>query len=305
MRKYSMIFFIKQSLSGLFRNGAMSLTSVFVLTSCLLLMGCFGFFMINVNINLDQLDDMNHIVFNIDRDFDTEEELTRIESEIGSLPNVRRIRRITRREALDWVFGEILRHLPDSPLADDPLFRDKVEEADPMWDAIEIEYYDIRDLDTLRFHLMAIDGYAGLRDSAEVAQFILDFRNVVMAILIWFLLVLFVIAIFIILNTVKMSVHSRKNEITIMRYIGATNFFILFPFLLEGVIIGIVAAVAAYILVRYIYGLAVGALEQMASGINYIDFSEAGAVVFVIFVLVGVMCGLLGSSISSRKHLQA
>jgi cell division transport system permease protein len=144
-----------------------------------------------------------------------------------------------------------------------------------------------------------------MRNSTEIAEFIVDLRNAVMIVLVWFLVVLFAIAIFIILNTVRLSVHSRKSEIIIMRYIGATNFFILFPFLLEGVIIGVVSAVGAYFLQWYIYGLALGTLEQMQTGLRLIDFSEAGAVVLIIFILIGVLCGLLGSSISSQRHLKA
>ena len=306
MRKYSMIFFIRQSLRGLFKNSVMSLTSVFILASCLLLMGCFGFFIFNVNINLGQLDDlMNTIVFFVDTEYNSEEEIARIQNEIAELSNVRRIVPVSRREAIDIALNMIWGYLPDWALAEDVGFHEEIVRADPMRDAFEIEYYDVRELSTLRFQLMAIEGFGGYRSSAETAEFIVNLQNVVTLILFWFLAVLFGIAIFIILNTVKLSVHSRKDEITIMRYIGATNFFILFPFLLEGVIIGVVSAVAAYALQWYIYGMALGALADMATGLTFIDFSEVSAIVFIIFISVGVVCGLLGSSISSQKHLRA
>lgn len=306
MKKYSMFFFIKQSLSGLFKNGVMSLTSIFILMSCLLLMGCFGFVILNVNINLDQLNELNKIIFYVDENYKAEEEFERIKNEIQALDNVKQITVISRREALDQTWNKIFESLPDSTLTSDDEFYSAVVEANPMPDTIEIEYNDIARIDTLMFQLNAIEGCGGMRNSTDVALFIVELKDVVMFVLIWFLIILFVIAIFIILNTVKLSVHSRKDEIIIMRYIGATNFFILFPFLLEGAIIGFVSGILAYFLQWYIYGVAVGAIEDMQiSGLQFIDFSEVGAAVLMIFILVGVLCGLLGSSISSRRHLKA
>jgi len=90
-----------------------------------------------------------------------------------------------------------------------------------------------------------------------------------------------------------------------MRYIGATNFFILFPFLLEGIIIGLVSAFVAYALQWYIYQAAVGTLDEMVAGLNFVEFSDVWLIILALFIFVGVLCGLLGSSISARKHLKA
>jgi cell division transport system permease protein len=124
-----------------------------------------------------------------------------------------------------------------------------------------------------------------------------------MLVLIGFLLILFVISVFIILNTVKLSVHARKQEIVIMRYIGATNFFIVFPFLLEGIIIGIVSAVLAYIAQSYIYNGAVAAILGIEGGLGmeFIVFSEVNIMLFTAFAVTGVACGFAGSGLSSRQ----
>ena len=307
MKKYSLIFFIKQSFRGLFRNGVMSLTSVFILTSCLILMGCFGLLMYNTNVNLEQLDGlMNTIIFNIDREYDSEEDILRIKNAIAVLPNVRMIELVSRQQALEATLGMIRDRIEDASFIDDDYeFLERVREDHEIPDSITIEYYDVRELDTLKFQLQAIPGFESYRCSADAARFVVDLSNVVMAILIWFLAVLFAIAIFIILNTVKLSVHSRREEITVMRYIGATNFFILFPFLLEGIIIGIVSAGVSYLVMQHIYRVAIETLNQMIAGLNFVSFSEISLIVFVIFVSVGVVCGLLGSSVSAQKHLRA
>jgi len=248
---------------------------------------------------------MNTIVFNIDKEYDSEEEIARITSEIAALPNVRLIEHITRRQALDDTLAELSERFRDDTLLEEEDFIDRVIGDNPLPDAVNIEYYNVQELDTLKFQLQAIRGFESYRCSADAARFMVDLSNVVMAILIWFLAVLFGIAIFIILNTVKLSVHSRREEITVMRYIGATNFFILFPFLLEGVVIGIISAGVAFLVMQHIYGLALGTLNEMIAGLNFVNFAEIGLIVFVIFVSVGVVCGLLGSSVSAQKHLRA
>jgi len=272
-------------------------------------MGCFGLFMYNINMNLDQLDELNKIVFYIDTKYDSEEEINRIKNEIAATPNVKQLRVISRREALDQTIADFFGDNEEFTLFGDEDFYEELlrdnQSGDIMPDAIEIEYHDIAQISTLEFQLKAIEGYESLKNSTDIAEFITTLKDVIMLVLVWFLAVLFGIAIFIILNTVRLSVHSRKNEIVIMRYIGATNFFILFPFLLEGVIIGIFSAVLGYALIWFIYGAAVGTLDSMDTGLNFIEFSEVSAVIFGLFLLVGILCGLLGSSISAQKHLKA
>ena len=82
MRKYSVLFFIKQSLNGLFMNSVMSITSIFILTSCLILTGCSVLLLFNTNLNLEKLDSLNKIVFFIDEEYDSEEQLEKIREEI-------------------------------------------------------------------------------------------------------------------------------------------------------------------------------------------------------------------------------
>ena len=306
MKKYSFLFFIKQSLGGLFMNGVMSITSVFILMSCLLLMGCFGLLIFNVNVNLDQLDELNKIIFYIKKEYNTPEEIERIKSEIVELSNTKRINFISSKEALDMELGWMTGEDDDLSLAEDDEFVRKLEEDNPLRASIEIEYIDINDVNTLKYQLEGIEGWSKTRDMAETAEVIKNLKNVVMLVLMWFLIVLFIIAIFIILNTVKLSVHSRKEEIIIMRYIGATKFFIMFPFVLEGILIGIVSACIAYFTQWYVYQLATSTLLKMdTGGLSFIEFSDINIIVFMIFAVVGVFCGLIGSSISANKYLKA
>ena len=285
-------------------NSIMSITSIFILTSCLILTGCSVLLILNADLNLQQLDTLNKIVFFIDQDYESEEDLARIQAEISSLSNVKSWRFISKEEALDKLkeqYEAFGRAFDDQTGLFDRVIRDN-----PLRHSIEIEYSNIDDVGTLDYQLRVIDeGVHTVRNQVEIAEFIRNLKNVIMLVLIGFLLILFVIAVFIILNTVRLSVHARKQEIIIMRYIGATNFFIIFPFLLEGIIMGIISAVIAYIMQSYIYNGAVSAILGMAGGLEFIVFSEVNIMLLTAFIFTGVLCGLFGSGLSSRKYLKA
>jgi len=309
MRKYSVIFFIRQSLNGLFMNSIMSITAVFILTACLILTGCFALLMVNTNLNLENLDSLNKITFFIDPEYESEEQIQKIKDEITKLENVESIRFIPKEEALEKVrerFAAFKGIFDEEP----ELFAE-VAKDNKISHSIEITYRNIGDVNTLDYQLRCIegvdkyeDGTPKVKNQIEVSELIKNLKDIVMLVLIGFLLILFVIAIFIILNTVKLSVYSRKGEIEIMRYIGATNFFIIVPFLLEGIIIGLVAALIAFGAQVYIYGAAVSAIEKMTEVLDFIPFSEVNAIIFAAFILTGVLCGVFGSAVSSRKYLK-
>ena len=305
MRKYSVLFFIKQSLSGLFMNGVMTATSIFILMSCLILTGCFGLLIFNININLEKIDDLNKIVVRIDPEYESEEEIERIKSKVAELDNITNWQFIPKETALErWMSWEENMPIVETLLEDEEFVGD-VRRDITIRNSIEIEYRDIEKVSTLEYQLRNIEGIATLRNQAEIAELIQNLKNVVMIVMIWFLLILFVIAIAIILNTIKLSVNARKNEIMIMRYIGATNFFILFPFLLEGIMIGIISSTIAYFIQYYIYGIATDGIMRMEAGLSVVAFSEVNILVFLIFLFTGVLTGFFGSCFSAYKYLKA
>jgi len=257
---------------------------------------------INADLNLRQLDSLNKIVFFIDKEYESEEDISAIQEEINSLGNVKSWRFISKEEALEN-FRE--QYESFAGVFDDRSFFEQIIRDNPLLHSIEIEYKDIEDVGTLDYQLKVMDGMHRVRNQVETAEFIRNLKNIIMLIMIGFLIILFVIPIFIILSTVRLSVHARKQEIIIMRYIGATNFFILFPFLLEGIIIGMVSAVIAYIMQSYIYNGAVTALLSMEGGLEFVLFSEVNIMLFVGFLFTGVLCGLFGSGLSSRRYLKA
>jgi len=121
------------------------------------------------------------------------------------------------------------------------------------------------------------------------------------------LLLLIFISIFIISNTIKLTVHARRKEISIMKYVGATDSFIRWPFVIEGIIIGIVAALLSMLVLGIAYSLITNAAANSiisTMGIKLLSFTDMTTLLVIVYMVLGIGIGALGSSISMRKYLQ-
>jgi cell division transport system permease protein len=128
-------------------------------------------------------------------------------------------------------------------------------------------------------------------------------KNIFSIVALSFFILLFAISLFIIYNTIKLAMVARKKEINIMKFVGATNSFIRWPFIIEGLIIGAIAAAIAYILQWYIYTYFV---DQVFKGINIIKlvaFSDISGLLVALFFLTGMLVGVIGSVLAIRKYL--
>lgn len=296
MRRYSFANFVSQGVKGLWRNGVMSLASMTVLMSCLVVLGGFTLLVYNININLEQFGLLNEIVVFVERDA-TEEEIVRIESEIRSLPNVAEVVRTTKSQALDDMKDQ------SGEYAD--LYDSVNEENNPLSDSFTITYEDNDDVVTLAYLLGQIEGVRKVNNRLDLAVTISNFKNGVLLIFTWFLIILLIVSMFVIINTIKLSVFSRRNEISIMRYVGATGWFITLPFLIEGILIGLVASIAGFFVEKYFYLYIESVVMSDLEMITVVGFSAIQPYIFWGFLGIGVLAGIVGSSISLGKYLKA
>ncbi len=295
-KRYSLFYFIGQGFQGIFRNGVMSFASIAVLMSCLLVLGAFTLLVQNINVNLEEFGLLNEIVVFVDRDAD-ETKIQQIEAEIRALDNVASVTRTTKAEALEKLKAqsEEYKHL----------YEDIDETNNPLTDKFTIVYEDNDRVVTLAYLLGQIDGVRKVRNDLDLAVTITNVKNGVLLIFTWFLIILFVVSLFVIINTVKLSVFSRRSEISIMRYVGATGWFITLPFIIEGIIIGLVSSAAAYFaelyFYRYIQRIVLSDLEM----ISVIPVEAVQMPLLWGFLVIGVLAGVVGSSISLGKYLKA
>ena len=296
--RYSMRFFLSQAIKGLWRNGIMSFASVAVLLSLLVVLGSFALLIMNINVNLDKIASLNEIMVYCDYDM-SEDEIVALDEKIRSLGNVSEVNRITKAESLEKMKNE------SGDFKE--LYDDINESNNPLCDSFQIIYSDIDEaaVFNLESELRALkdDGAREVKSVYQTAKTIDSLKNGVMLVCVWFLVILFIVSIFVIINTIKLAVYSRRNEISVMRYVGATNAFITTPFIFEGMLIGGIAGVLAFGIESYIYLY----IEKMVSSdmqmISLLGFSQIWWVILGGFIAIGVATGVIGSIASIRKNL--
>ncbi len=291
MRRYNPFYFIGQAFEGLFRNGVMSFASIAVLMSLLVVIGGFTLLVTNIDVNLEQFGLINQIVVFCDRDA-SEEEIEEIGAAIGKLDNIAKVEHVTKEQGLEQMKEQY------------DTYDDVDEEHNPLPDSFIITYEENEKVVELDYQLKQIPGIVKVNNRLELATTIENFKHGVMLVFIWFLAILAVVSIFIIINTIKLSVFSRRNEISIMQYVGATGWFISLPYIIEGAVIGLVSSVAAYFIEWYIYTYIERLVVSDLQMINFIHFSDIRSYVLWGFIGLGVITGVLGSMISLGRYLK-
>ena len=296
MSRYNPFYFIGQAFKSLWRTSVMTIASILILASCLVVLGSFALLVADLNLNLGELGLMNEIAIYLDPELD-DAQVEEIGKTLESMSNVDTITFISKEEGLEEMRQDYAEY--------SDLFVIAEGEANPLPDMFYITYADVTKATTLEYQLSEIEGISKVILRLDLAMQIESFKSGMTLVFTWFLALLFVVSIFVIINTIKIAVHSRRNEINVMRYIGATRTFIVTPFILEGALIGLFSGTIAYLVEWYLYTY----IEQIVvSEIRMIEvylFSEVWQYVLAGFLLIGTLTGAIGSSISLRRNLNA
>ena len=296
-KSYNPFMFIGEAFKNLWRDRVMSTASVLVLASCLVLLGCFSLLVVNINTNMNRLVSLNEIVAFVEYDLSAEE-VEFIGQKIRVLDNVDSVEFISKDEGLDSMKADYAGF--------EDVFDSMKESGDnPLSDSFRIKYKDNSKVTTLDYNLRQIEGVRKVNNRLDLATSLENFKNGISVVFIGFLVVLFIVSVFIIINTIKLAVNSHMEEIRVMKYIGASDWFIVVPYIIEGTIIGIFSSAIAYLAQWYVYF----SLEKMvASDIKMVElmsFGDIGGTVALAFLAVGILTGVVGSCISLHKNLQA
>ncbi len=297
MSRFRLFTFIKDGFKGVFRNGLMSFASILVLFSGLILIGIFTTLIKNVNHNLDKMDDFNELVCYMELEAD-DETIRNAHEAIISLDNVVNVAFVSKEEALEAEkaeYGEEYAFLFDMY---------NTGRANPLPDAFRIEYESVGKLDALQYRLEKVEGVQHIRNSREIAQNIEKFKSVITIGGTWLMALLVIVSLFVIANTIKLTFHSRELEISIMRYIGATKFYITMPFVVESIIISLIASGLGYLAQWYIYRFMVEKLAVEYNIISIIPFAEMNNLFLVIFFGAGLFIGIFGGAITIRRYMK-
>ena len=289
MRRYNIFYFIKEAFLSMVRNGVMTFASIAVLLSLLVVTGGFALLVVNIDKNLESIGVMKQIVNEI---YEKLIKLDNIEKDENG--NVTGVVRVTKAEALQQMKEQ-------SP----GTYDDVTDENNPLYDEFDITYVDNAKVSELDYQIRQIDGIVKVNNRLELATSIENMKSGVMVIFVWFLVVLGVVSVFIIINTIKLSVFSRRNEISIMRYVGATGTFISLPFIIEGIIIGLVSSVIGYFIEMYVYSYVTKMVDsEIGQIISVYPFDDIKLYVLFGFLGVGIVTGIIGSVISLGRYLK-
>ncbi len=299
MNTGSILYFFKSAFKSMYKNALMTLASVFVLIACMLIIGCVFLASENVMSFMDKLEEQNEIVAFISDDYD-DDSLSRDKlcQKIESLNGVGSVEYITKEQALA--------EYRDS-LGENKEYLDGYDgEDNPLRNELRIKISDITLFESVSNNVLNMEEIANVRDSQEIVDMLISVRQVMGVLGFWILAVLAIVSLFIISNTIKLAMYNRRNEINIMKYVGATNGFIRFPFVLEGVLIGLIAAVVSLGIqwCLYVYAIVPLLSELSFLSSSIVPFNEMFNNLVICFGSIGLLVGTFGSALSIRKYLK-
>ena len=288
-------YHFKDGFRSIFAHGLMSFASVCMILACLLIMGSFSLVAVNLNHMFRELEDENQFLAYVDENYD-DQSARALQPRLEGISNVASVTFVGRFEAMAN-FKETLEGRQD-------LFRDAPDSV--LRDRFIIHVVDIEAMSETVEQVEQVTGIADIQASLEVADGFLMIRNVAGGVAIILVAMLVLVSVFIISNTIKIATFTRREEIAVLRMCGASNWFIRWPFLVEGVLLGLVGAVLAYLAEWGIYGLIQRAMENsgILSIITTVPFSQLAYIVMLVFLVVGFAIGAGGSALAIRKFLK-
>jgi len=299
MRGSNFTYLLKTGLSNVWKNRLMSFASICILSACLLLTGFTYLLTINFTSVVGVVEQQNDIViFAVDEA--TADDIASLKSALEQNKYIIDVQHISKEQAMaeqiDRMGGPELfaglaedNYLPDS-------FRVKLEK--------------LEDLDQAIASFTALPNVMKVNAPTNIAKTLTGIQSAINVFGIAVIITLIIISLVIISNTIRASVFVRKNEIGIMKHVGATNRYIRLPFLVEGIVIGSIASLVTYLIVWLSYDNIMSILQRNASDFMFtmytglIPFSEIDSLLGIFFILAGVGVGTIGSALSIRKHLK-
>jgi cell division transport system permease protein len=291
----SIRYLMKEGVRNIWSNRTMSLASVGVLVSCLLLTGAAVLFSMNISAAMKTIEGSNSVKIYMQQG---QPVLTSVKvgQEIKKLDNIKTCKFIPKDKAIENVMGMLGEK-------DANLLAGMTGKDNPLPDAYQVSFRDLSKYKDTVAKIQKIEGVGSVNDYSDIAAKLTKLDHMVTTGGFWIILLLSLVSLFIISNTIRATMFSRRLEINIMKSVGATNWFIRVPFMVEGVIIGLVSGVFASVLLQLLYGKLTGTLTSITM-FSPIAMSSIAAPLTLVFLLAGCLFGALGGAISIGKYLK-
>ena len=296
--KYNILgYLIGEGFSNVFKNKKSTGASLVIMCATMIIFGVFLILGENINHFVDNLKaDQGFSVFiKVDA---TQEEIDKVGEEIRAIDGVNTVDFVSKDDALN-------------------IMRERLKDTKGVLDGFDKELLktsytvtvtDLSKSKDIQNQINGIENVAKIESSDETVAALVNIANGIRIVTGVILILLIIISVFIIANTIKLTVHARRKEISIMKYVGATNSFIRWPFVVEGMIIGIIASLISIVIVGGAYNFIANEVVnadfmQMING-SLVSFQDMLSSIIIVYMLLGIGIGALGSIISMRKYLK-
>ncbi len=295
MKLSTLRYLFKEGIVGLWRNRTMALASMGTIVLCLIILGMSYGIGVNIDYLIEQVETKFGITAYLKEDLN-KQDIDQLQYEIKQIKSVKEVVYISKEQALKNFSEEN---------KEQGLF-EMFREDNPLPASLEITVIDIAKQEEIvnkLKHMQGIDETIYFKD--ETASFI-KIGNTIDYICLGILIILVVVGLMLMSNTIKLTVYVRRREINIMKYVGATNGFIQIPFLIEGMLIGLLGAVLSVAMITLSYDWVLRKFAEMTgvlSGFSLVPASQIMETLIPMYIILGVGIGFIGSAFAIHKHL--
>lgn len=300
MKASSFKYLLKEGCKNVWHNRVMSFTSIGVLTTCLIIIGVAFLITANINQMVGHIEKQNEMVVFLD-DVNAEK-MKAIEETIKANENIGDIKFVSKEEALEITKEEFS--------DEDAYLLDDIKDRNGIPNSYQVKIKDLQKSEETQKQLESIDGVYLVKSSPEVTTVITSTKSIVTTFGMILILALAVISLVIITNTIRATIFTRRKEISIMKYVGATNNFIRIPFVVEGFLLGVISSLIAFFIIWGGYSYLIGTINDGATGwlgdvfSEVIPFEAIALYLGGFFFVTGAAVGTAGSAISIKNHVK-
>ena len=296
--KHSIIgYLLGEGFRNVFHNKKSSGASLAIMCATMLIFGIFFMIIENINSAVKTIELQQGMQVFIQKDA-SDEQISQIGEQIKAINGVNTIKFISKEDALNYNREKL----------GNPALFVGYDEENPFKASYLVTLTDLKLSSEVQENIYKLDNIASITSQDNTINNLVKIANGIKIVTGVILLLLIFISVFIIANTIKLTVHARRKEISIMKYVGATDSFIRWPFIIEGIIIGIIAAIISLAILGLAYNLIISKLGNSAVlakiGMSLLSFANISTLLVIVYLVLGIGIGALGSTISMRKYLK-
>lgn len=290
-------YLIGQGYDNLRKHGGKTFSTMLIICATMFILGLFIILFVNIESNVKTVS-MNQGLQAFVSDDVPDSKINELATKISGISNVKNIKYIDKEEALEDA---------KSTLKDYSYLLDGIDNTNPFPRSFVITFNKLENTKTVKESIESVDGIYKVSYNEKIIDAVVSISKIGNYAIICIGIVMMTISIFIISNTIKLAVYSNKREIYIMKYIGATSKFIKYPFIVEGIIMGLASAALSWVVVSLSYSIAYRFLPKVGAELGvfgFVGYSTMWYIVLIAFTLLGIFLGGVGSAVATRKYLK-